>query len=396
MKIQTIKDVDVKGKIVLLRIDINSPVVNGKILDNPRFEACVESIRYLIKNGARVVVIAHQGRKRDRDFTSLEQHAKILSRYLKIKVDYVDDLFGNNARVRILNLKPKEIIMLRNVREYEDEMNPKLKYNHYIEFCTLFDLYVNEAFSVSHREQGSIIIPPKHLRSVIGNEFESEINALDKFVDSKSKIFILGGSKCEDYFPLFNFLKNKNNKLIAAGVLANLLLIVKGYNLGYENKWLKENGYRDLVGKLRKIYSSYKDQIILPIDFGLCGKNDMRINSSLEEIPFKYKIYDVGTKTLQLYKENIANADYIFMKGPLGFSEIKQFSGSTVDLLKTISGLTKKKKIFSLLGGGHLNTVIKNYKIPKKFSYISLSGGALIQYISGEKLPGIEVLKSRV
>ncbi len=395
MDLPTLKNLNVKNKSVLLRIDINSPVVNGKILDNPRFEASSKTIKYLINKNAKITIIAHQGRKGDKDFKSLEQHAKILSKYTNKKITYYNDLFGNKAKKAIIFLKPKQANLLKNVREYEDETNLNLKNNHYLEFCKLFDLYINEAFSVSHRSQGSIIIPPKYLKSVIGLEFESEIIALEKFIKSKAKtkVFILGGSKAEDYFPLFKFLKNKNNKLLAAGILANLFLIAKGYNLGYEAKWLKSNNYLSLIPKLKKIYNKYKSQIILPIDFGLMKEKGKRLDVSLEKAPFPYKIYDVGEETLNLFKKELNKADYIFMKGPLGFSEIPEFSKTTIAILKHISDLTKNKHIFSLIGGGHLNTTIKKYSIPKNFSYISLSGGALIEYISGEKLPGLESIR---
>ena len=393
MNLPTLDKFNVKGKTVLLRIDINSPVVNGKVLDNPRFEASSKTIRYLLKNNAKITIIAHQGRKDSKDFLPLQQHARILSKYTKHNVRYISDLFGDKAKKEINDLKAGESIILKNVREYEDEINIKSKNNRYIKFCKLFDFYVNEAFSVSHREQGSIILPPRYLKSAAGLEFESEIKTLEKFKNkNKRSVFILGGSKVEDYFSLFNFLKNKNNKILAAGVLANLFLIAKGYDLGYENKWIKDNNYIKLVPKLKLIYNKYRNQIFLPIDFGLFGDNGRRLDKNLKQIPFKYKIYDIGKETLALFKQKLNNIDYIFMKGPLGFSEIPEFSYPTVDILKYIAILTKREKIFSLIGGGHLTTTIKNYNIPKNFSYVSLSGGALIKYISGEKLPGIAAL----
>ena len=393
MNLPTLKNLNLKESSVLLRIDINSPVVNGKILDNPRFEASVKTINYLMKNKAKITIIAHQGRKGDRDFTSLEQHAKILSKHTKSRIKYIRDIFGKKAKESILNLKSGQAIILKNVREYEDETNLKLKNNRYPEFCKFFDIYINEAFSVSHREHGSIIIPPKYLKSAIGRQFESELKALEKFKSSKEKseAFILGGSKVEDYFPLFNFLKNKNNKLLAAGVLANLFLIAKGCNLGYENKWLKQNNYFLLIPKLNSIYNKHKNQIILPVDFVL--NSNKRENVSIEEAPFKYKIMDVGLETIELFKREIEGSDLVFMKGPLGFSELNNFSYGTVTILRHLVNLSKTKRAYTLLGGGHLTTTIEKYKIPNTFSYISLSGGALIKYISGEKLPGIEAIK---
>ena len=395
MKLKTLSQIQLKNKLILLRIDINSPVVKGKILDNPRFEASASTIKYLIKNKAKIAIIAHQGRKGDSDFLSLKQHAKILSKYINKKINYIDDLFGKTAASKINSLKQGQAILLKNVRSFEDEKDITSKNNHYKKFCSQFNFYINEAFSVSHRAQGSIILPPKYLPSAIGLEFQKEFNALTKFKSSKAKarIFILGGAKIEDYFPLFKFLKSKQNKLLAAGVLANLFLTAEGIDLGYETKWIKSHNYLPLLPKLKKLYAKYKSQIILPIDLGLLIGKGKRKDVYLEDAPFKYKIYDVGNETTRMFKKYLDKADYIFMKGPLGFSEIKQFSKPTREILSYISNLTKKKRIFSIIGGGHLTTAIKEYHLSSTFSHISFSGGALIAFISGEKLPGIVALE---
>lgn len=395
MSLKTLNQIALKNKSVLLRIDINSPVVKRKILDNPRFEASSKTIKYLIKNKAKIAIIAHQGRKGDSDFLSLKQHAKILSKYVKRKIKYIDDLFGKTATSKISLLKPGQAILLKNVRSFEDEKDISSKDNHYKEFCSQFNFYINEAFSVSHRAQGSIILPPKYLPSAMGLEFQKEFNALTKFKSSKAKtkIFILGGAKVEDYFPLFKFLKNKKNKLLAAGVLANLFLTAEGIDLGFESKCIKSHNYLPLLPKLKKLYAKYKSQIILPIDFGLLTGKGKRKDAYLEDAPFKYKIYDIGNETTRMFKKYLDKANYIFMKGPLGFSELPKFSRPTREILHYIANLTKNKRTFSIIGGGHLTTAIKEYHLQSTFSHISLSGGALIACISGEKLPGIVALE---
>ncbi len=395
MKLPTLKNINLKGKSVLLRIDINSPVVKGQVLDNPRFKASSKTLEELLEKGARVTIIAHQGRKGDSDFLPLKQHAEILSRYAKSNIKYIPDLFGEKARKAILSLKPSQAILLENTRAYKDETNPHLKNNHYPQFSKLFNLYVNDAFSVSHREQGSIIIPPKYLPSYIGRQFESELSALEKltFKGNKKIAISLGGAKIEDYLQLFNLLNNKKNKLLASGVLANLLLIVKGYDLGYESKWLEEHNYNKLIPQLKKLLIKHKENIILPVDFGLNPDKNKRQDVSLEEAPFKYKIRDVGPETVEQFKREAAKSDIVFVKGPLGFSEIDNFSYGTVEFLRYLSNLSKSKKIYTIIGGGHSTTTIDKYNIPNTFNHISLSGGALIYYISGKKLPGIEAIK---
>lgn len=394
--IKTLKDLKLKDSNVLLRIDVNSPVVESKVIASPRFKEASGTINELIKKGAKIVILAHQGRKGDRDFIPLEQHAKILSRYTKNKVNYIDYLFEEEAIKKISELKSGEVIILKNVREYEDELNLEKINNKYHEFSKIFDFFINDAFSVSHRSQGSIIIPPKHIPSAIGLAFEEELNSLNKFSVKKhaKNVFLIGGSKIEDYIQLFNVLENKKNVMLVSGVLANLMIVSQNGNLGYENTWLEQKGYSKLIPKIKEIYEKYESQIVLPSDFavGNISANSKRKEIPITDFPTDEKIWDVGHDTIEDFKSFLEDAKVIFMKGPLGFSEKSEYSYGTVEVLREISKLSKKGA-FSLLGGGHLTTSIEEYKIPNNFSHISTSGGALIAYISGKELPGITALE---
>ena len=397
MKLKTLSQIQLKNKLILLRIDINSPVVKGKVEDNPRFEQSAITVKELLKNNARVVILAHQGRKGDRDFIPLKQHSEILGRYVGKQIKYVDGLFEEHALKEIIELEAGKAILLKNVREYEDELT--LENNRFYGFAEGFDIYINDAFSVSHRKQGSIIIPPKVIPSCMGRGFEREINALSKFtINNMGKgVYLLGGQKVEDYLPLFNVLTNKNNKILASGVLANLILIANGKDLGYENKWMKEKGYDKLLPKLKELYNKYLGQIILPVDFAV-GNPDInkakRKEISINDFPTNEKVWDVGSKTVELFKQEMKSAKVIFMKGPLGYSEIKDFLFGTLEILKEVSKLSKQGT-FSLLGGGHLTTTAEKHKI-SGFGYVSLSGGALIAFVSGENLPGLESLEKGI
>jgi phosphoglycerate kinase len=393
MNYLTLKEIPLKNKLVLLRIDINSPVNQKRILDSPRMIQSAKTISFLLKKGVKLVIIAHQGRKNDSDFLPLSQHAKLLSKHSKFKIDYLDYLFEKKAIEKINNLKPKKALLLKNIREYQDETNIQDKKNKYYQFSKLFDLYVNDSFSVSHRAQGSIIIPPKVIPGIIGLNMEIELSALKNFhLDKKTNnLFFIGGSKIEDYLPIFENLKNKNNKIVTSGVLANLFLIVKGLDLQYEKSWLKQKGYLSLLPKISSIYKKYKKQIILPLDFAT-GQNS-RKEYLAKDFPKDKKIWDIGSLTIEFYKEELNKTNAVFMKGPLGYSENNLFKKGTVEILKEVSNLTKEKKLYSLLGGGHLTTTITQYNLPDYFSYISLSGGALIAYISGKELPGLVVLE---
>ena len=162
--------------------------------------------------------------------------------------------------------------------------------------------------------------------------------------------------------------------------------------MGFESKWLKDNKYDKLLSEVKKLYEKYKKQIVLPVDFGLIDKKKKRVDLTISQVPFKYKIMDIGPASVELYKKELAKCKTIIMKGPLGFSEIEEFSYATREILSFISKLSKEGKIFSILGGGHLSTTMEKYKIEDNFNYISLSGGAFLEYISGKELPGIKAL----
>lgn len=399
MKLKTLDAFEFNNKKVLLRIDTNSPILKEKILDNPRFEESAKTINELIKKKAKIVIIAHQGRKGSKNFTSsLNQHALILSKYTNKKVRYINYLFEKEAILSITSLKAGEATLLKNVRCYNDEFI--VKNSRFHEFSKKFDIFINDAFSVCHRSNSSVIIPPKHIPAGMGLSLKSELSALSGIKISeksrKKSIFLIGGEKIEDYLGLFSLLKNKKNKIIASGVLANLILIARGEKLGYENIWAKKKGYSKFIPKLKKIYRKYHSQIILPVDFAIGNPHinkAKRKEFPLQKAPFADKIWDIGHNSVNIYKKHIKEARFIFMKGPLGYSENPEFAHATVEILKEISQQTKKGKIFSIIGGGHLTSTVEKYKMPNNFSHISLAGGALIAYLSGKKLPGLEALK---
>ncbi|MBM3232616.1 phosphoglycerate kinase [Candidatus Pacearchaeota archaeon] len=392
MALKTLDSFHLSNARVLLRIDINSALRNGKPLDSPRFIEHSKTITELCDKKAKVVIIAHQGRQGEADCISLKHHSSILSKHIGKKVHFVNDLFGERASEYITHLPPGEVLLLENTRFQDDETSLGKK-NRFKGFCSLFDFFINDAFSVSHREQGSIIIPPMYLPSAIGRSFENELKSADYFVKDKSgkKVYLLGGTKLDDYISFFKVLKNKDNKILTSGVLGNAFIAAQGIDLGYENIWMKKKGFHILYPNLRYLFSKHPGQIILPIDFAIGNKKRKEI--LLSDTPSEEKIWDIGHMTSALFKEHISYAKAVFMKGPVGYSEDPKFSYGTVDILKEISSQTIKKRCHSLLGGGHLTTTLTTYHIPNRFSSISLSGGALMAYLAGDRLPGLEVLK---
>lgn len=376
MKFPTLSDINVKNKVVILRSDLNSPVKNGKVLDNPRFKASAITIKELKKKCAKVVILAHQSQKGKKDFISLDQHAKILSKYTKVK--FVRDIIGKSAINSIKSLKSGEAVLLENIRFEKSEFSGPGKNSLIKALLPFIDFYVNDAFSVAHRKHTSIIGFPRYLPSAIGRQMEYELSHLEK-INLKECLYILGGVKPEDTIDLAN-----NKHVLVSGYLSHLVLKARGYKLGKQEDSLKQ--YSSLIPKLKKL-----EQVKTPIDIAFLD-NKKRKEISIYDLPIDSDILDIGEKTIELYKKEIQKAKYIFMKGPLGYTEDARFCKGTYAILHEIA----KSKAFSVLGGGHLSTAVEKAKINKsKFNYISLSGGALLEYIAGKRLPGLEALKNK-
>lgn len=378
---------NLKNKVVFLRADLNSDVKNKKVLMSQRIKESSKTIILLKKRKARVVVIAHQGRLGKKDYTSLKQHAKFLNKFTKIK--FVEDIIGKKAEREIKKLKPGKALLLENIRSLKEETDPgDLEKNNFIQKISKWgDIYVNDAFSVSHRKHSSIIGLPKFMDSFAGPLIIKEIEALEK-IKIKNCIYILGGAKPEDNIKLLG-----KNKTISGGLFGQLCLISLGKNLGAQDSYLKKtiSNYSNAVINLKKKLKEkeIKGNLKTPVDFAVKIKGK-RKEILLEDFPNKYEIFDIGKKTQELFSKEIRKAKAVYMKGPLGDAGDKRFCKGTIFILKTIS----ESKCFSLIGGGHLSDAIEKSKIPKrKFDHISLSGGALLRYIAGEKLPGLEYLK---
>lgn len=374
MKYKTLDDFKLKGKRILLRVDLNSEIDKGKVILNDRFLEHKKTIQTLKRKKAKTVILAHQSRPGKPDFISLRQHAELL------KVKFVPDILGKKAIKAITELKPGQTMLLENIRTLKEEFSPN-KNNDLVRILSpLFDFYINDAFSISHRNHTSIVSFPKVLKSAIGPVMEKELKALSK-IKLKNCLYVLAGAKPEDSIQLLK----KANHVLTAGYLGQLALIAKGRNLGAQNKFLKKELKHD------KKLKPHLKKLTIPIDLAVKIKGK-RKDLDLENFPSKYEIYDIGPKTQKLYIDKIKKAKCIFMKGPVGFCEEKQFCKGTKAIFQAIAN----SKAFSVLGGGHSTTALKKLKINKsRFGYISLSGGALVRYLAGEKLPGLEALKKR-
>ena len=374
-------DFNFYDKRVLVRADLNSDVVNGKVIISERIRNASETIIELKRRGARVVVIAHQGRPGKDDFVSLKKHASYLNRYVNIK--FIEDTIGEKAINAIENLKINEVILLENIRFEKDEFKPEKGMQNKLlkKLVPLFDIYVNDAFSVCHRKHTSIVGFPKYISSSAGRLLDREVKAVKK-LKVKDSLFILGGAKPEDNIKLL-----KGNLVLSCGLFGQMCLIAKGFRFGKQEKYLR----KEIEGfnKIKDILKRKLKYVETPVDFAVKIKGK-RKELVLDDFPNDHEIFDIGGKTITRYGSEIKKAKSIFMKGPAGFCGEKIFCKGTFSLLNAIA----KNRGFSIIGGGHLNDAIVRGRISKrKFGHVSLSGGALLRYISGEKLPGIRALK---
>ncbi len=377
---KTINDFNVKGKTVLLWADLNSEIKNNKPTLSARIKEHSKTIALLKKKKAKIIVLSHQSRPGKKDFTSLKKHAGLVNKITKIK--FIEDIIGKKAELAINNLKGGEAILLENIRYLKDEYKLKGK-NKIVEFFKdKIDIYINDSFSMCHRDEASLTLIPRKIKiKAIGPTLEKEINNAEKI---KSKInnslFILGGNKVAD----IQLLLNKKN-ILPTGTLALLALKAKGYDLGKK----QTPALKKQLKFIPKIKANIKN-IKIPEDmaFNISGK---RKDISKEDFPSNHLALDIGKQTIELYKREIRKAKRIFWKGTAGDNSLKNFELGTKELLKEI----KKSKAFTVVAGGHSQTALKRYKINIKGGYLSLSGGALIHYMAGKKLPGLEVLKKR-
>ena len=391
--IPTLDDVEYSGRKVLLRLDINSPIVESKILDTTRFESHYETLKEL-ENSA-VAILAHQSRPGKDDFTTLEAHAEVLERIIGREVEYLDEIFSSCVLRRVRRLKPGEVLLLENVRFYSEEQLKRSPEEHanclmVRRLSPLFDLYVNDAFSASHRPHASLIGFPPIMPSVAGRLVEKEVKALSKALKSEgSKIFVLGGAKIEDSVKVLkNVLENGiATKVALTGVVANYFLKLSGFNLGDENeRVIEENKEGVDDGEMKKLLENYKEKIILPVDVAV-DVNGEREDVRLEE--FKGgAIKDIGLETISMLAEEIPKYDIAVINGPAGVFEEETFATGTVEVLKAVA-----KAGYSVVGGGHIATAARLFGIARKIDHISTGGGASIRFLSGEKLVALEVLK---
>ena len=391
---KTLCQMDLNGKRVLTRVDLNVPIVDGKITDATRIKKIVPTVTEIIKKGGIPILLAHMGRPKGERHPnlSLSQLQEELQTYFKSKVIFASDCIGPSAETVLNIVKKGEIILLENTRFYpeEEENDPKFAAS----LAALADLFCNDAFSASHRAHASTTGLAKYLPSCAGKLMEAELKALESVLGQPKRpvVTVIGGAKISTKIALLENLIEKVDCMIIGGGMANTFLFSKGFNVG---RSLVEESLKPTALKILNKAEKYSCKVILPTDVIIAkelSKNAPTSVVSANECPENYMILDLGPSTVDNIKQCIYSAKTILWNGPLGAFEVSPFDEATSQAAKYASEKTKNGDLISVAGGGDTVAALNKAGVTKSFTYVSTAGGAFLEWLEGRDLPGIACL----
>jgi len=398
----TIDEFNLASKTVLLRLDINSPIDprTGNILDDSRFRAHLPTIEALSQ--CKVIILAHQSRPGKDDFVSLKVHSAHLSNLTRRRVRFVPGLFEENVLEEIDAAKPGDILMLENTRFYSEEVvlaEEKLdviEKTHIVRnLASHADFFVNDAFAAAHRSNVTLVGFSRLIPNIAGKLMESEVAGIERFYSIKegNRIGVFGGSKADDSIKIIGRMlgENRLDRVITGGLVGHIFLMAKGYDLGKKNEEVlsKEVGdYSKTLEKAREIIESYGDKIITPVDF-VGNENGKPKHYTLSNFRRDIPAMDIGVDTIAEYVSVIKNSEGIILNGPMGVFELDDFAAGTEEIFAAVAS----SRGYKVAGGGHTLAALERMGITEReIQHISTGGGALISFLAGEKMPGIESL----
>jgi phosphoglycerate kinase len=396
MKNHLSKNLDLKGKKVLLRLDLNVPMENGAITETSRIEKIIPTIKLLSEKQAKIIILSHIGRPKGKVVKemSLKPISEKLSLLLKKEVIFNNSPLNGDAKFDIDKINDGSITMLENIRFNKEEESNDMKFAKKI--SDLGDIYVNDAFSCSHRSHASIDAITKYIPSYFGLQISQEISALEKITNKIEKpvSLVIGGSKISTKFKIINNLIKKFDNAIIVGGMANTILKHTGKNVG---KSICERDSGDLVKQIFENSKKYDCEIIIP--------NDVIVSKSLDgtgkekdinDVMDDEMILDIGSKTILTIEKIINKSKTVLWNGPAGYFENPNFQNGTKKILELISARTEHENIFSVAGGGETVAAINKFEKSNSFTFISTAGGAFLEYLEGKTLPGIKALNQNV
>ena len=394
MKVLTLDDFDLKGKTVFLRVDMNCPIDPDtlEILGTKRIEETIETLESL--KDAKVVVASHQGRVGNNDYTGMDKHAKVLEKLMNRKIKYVEDTIGKAAQDAIRDLEDGDILVLDNLRlcaeeNYEFSPENAAKTIMVSRLSKLFDLCVLDSFPSAHRSHPSIIGFPQVLPACAGRIVEREVRNLDEImtVAKAPHVIVLGGSKVPDRLEAIKQLiqNGRADHVLLTGLIGNVFMRAQARiksPLGIKRE-------DEVVAKAHSLIGDYPDVFATPVDIAI-DKDGERIEMDVREIGKGDKIFDLGPKTVEYYSKLISGAGTVFISGPAGFFEKENFKYGTTQMLNSVAN----SMATTIVSGGHLTTALKQQGLADKINHISTAGGALVLYLTGEKLPMMKALEN--
>jgi len=389
----TLDDFDLKGKTVFLRVDMNCPIdpETMEISGTKRIEEAIETLQSL--KDAKVVVASHQGRVGNNDYTGMDKHAKVLEKLMNREIKYVEDVIGEAAQNAIKNLQNGDILLLDNLRlcaeeNYEFTPENAAKTIMVSRLAKLFDLCVLDSFPSAHRSHPSIVGFPQVLPACAGRIVEREVRNLDEImtVAKAPHVIVLGGSKVPDRLEAIKLLiqNGRADHVLLTGLIGNVFMRAQARiksSLGIKRE-------EEVVAKAHTLIGEYPDVFATPVDIAI-DKDGERVEMDVREMGKGDKIFDLGPKTVEYYSKLIAGAGTVFISGPAGFFEKENFRYGTKSLLTAVAN----SMATTIVSGGHLTTALRQEGLAEKINHISTAGGALVLYLTGEKLPMIKALE---
>lgn len=387
---KTLKDIDVQGKKVLVREDLNVPLKDGKVADDTRIVAILPTVKYLLDHGAAVIIMSHMGRPGGRHVPelSLKPVADYLENLLGQKVYFAGDCIGEQAQDAAKKLESGQVLLLENTRFHEGEEanDPQMGK----ELARLGDVFVSDAFGTSHRAHASNVGVARYLPAVAGLLMEKEIKYLGSAIENPERPFvaILGGAKVSDKIGVINNLLDKVEHILIGGGMANTFFAAQGY--GMADSLVEENS----IEVAKKLIDQAGSKLVLPIDVVIADKFSADAQArtmDVGDVPAGWRVLDIGRKTVNQFKAFIENAKTIVWNGPMGVFEFPEFAIGTFEVAKLVA----ESGAESIIGGGDSASAIKKAGLENKITHISTGGGASLKMLEGAKLPGLEALEDK-
>jgi len=390
MNKKTVKDIDLKGKRVLMRVDFNVPMADGKVTDDKRIRAALPTINYVLEQDASLILMSHLGRPKggpDPEF-SLRAASEVLASLLSRPVTMAADCVGPDVEALAKKLKPGEVLMLENTRFHAGEEKNDLELAK--QMASLGDVFVNDAFGSAHRAHSSTEGIARFLPAVSGFLMEQELEYLGRAVANPEHpyIAILGGAKISDKIMVVENLLAKCDKLIIGGGMANTFLVAQGLNM--QDSLVEDSS----LETAKAILAKSLEKLILPVDAVIADKFDAGANTQtvdVDKIPAGWRMMDVGPKTLSLYQAALNGARLIVWNGPVGVFEMPRFAEGTFALARMLA----ESKAITVIGGGDSASAVKKAGVARQMTHVSTGGGASLEFLEGKELPGVAALMDK-